>query len=349
MEIGKYHIDIENNTHLYYTVDYLDSSMINTTGSHVYWDMSEVKSPIVKKIQLSKINLHTSVNVEALEANDGYDIRFYEQSGYKLNEIGFELKMKNHSKYRVLYDTPLYFSEKKLFYGARFSDSTSFSFEVEREDLPYEIKGNLPKHIDRVKVFGKIKRRYHYDADGIFEFEDKNVSALRMRVLENVELRLYDMISGDEVPVYNKEVLKKIYSQVGRNIYYLFFSNIHKYYFAKVRYSMASHSYTIEYQNDSAIEDNVLILKDAKKLFLLYPNPTYDYSKIIFSHYNPGRYKLEIYNIIGKKIWDDDIELEDNTLLKYNFSFLRKGTYLVALRDKYGNIIATRKLIIISV
>ena len=348
MEIGRYHIDINGGASLIYTVDYLDSSLVKNNGSHITWDLSEEESPIVKEVKILKTKIPSITYQENYEVQNGQDIVIYQKNSSRLNEIGFVLKTKYNPNRIVLYKKPIVFSEKKLFYGARFSDSTSFEIILEREELPIEITDNLPLKVKEIKLFGLIKRQYHYDADGRFEFKDKSVSALRLRIDESIELNLYDHKSGGEIPVYNKNYLKKIYRNVGKRTYYYFFSNTSRFYFAKVSCSKSNKSYVIEYQSNKK-GDEVLLLKKYKKVFLIYPNPTYDYAKIIFSNYKPGDYELEIYSIIGKKIWGKSIKLDENTLMKYNFSFLRKGAYLMALKDKYGNIIATRKLIIISI
>ncbi len=347
MEIGKYHIDLKGGTALDYTVDYLDSSLVKQDGSHITWDLSEEQSPVVKELKFIDIKIPGSTNQKAIKVENGNNV-IYQKGGYRLNEVGFILKTKLNPNRIVLYKKPIVFSEKKLFYGARFSDSTSFEVILDRQELPVEITRNLPLKVQEIKLYGLIKRQYHYDADGRFEFKNKSVSALRLKIEEFVEIKLYDHKSGDEIPVYNKKILKKIYKNTGKSTYYYFFSNKNRYYFAKISYSKNSKNYMIEYQNDN-IGKEVLFLKKYKKVFLIYPNPTYDFAKIIFSNYKPGDYKLEIYNIIGKKIWGKSIKLGENTLVKYNFSFLRKGAYLIALKDKYGNIIATRKLITISI
>ncbi len=348
MEIGKYHINIEGGTSLFYSVDYLDSVLVKKGGSHVTWDLSDEESPIVKEVKISNTSIPSQKYTEVIRIESGKDVLLYQKSRSKLNEIGFVLKTKTNPNRIVLYNKPLIFSEKKLFYGARFTDSTGFEAILSRDEIPSEITESLPLKVKEIKLFGFIKRQYHYDADGRFEFKHKSVSALRLKIDEFIELKLYDHKSGDEIPVYNKKVLKKIYKNQGKRTYYYFFSNTNRYYFAKISYSKENKNYIIEYQNDNVAEDR-LYLKKYKKIFLIYPNPTYNYAKILFSNYKPGRYDLEIYNIIGKKIWAKNINLEENTLMKYNFSFLRKGTYLIALKDRYGNIIATRKLIIISI
>ena len=86
-----------------------------------------------------------------------------------------------------------------------------------------------------------------------------------------------------------------------------------------------------------------------KKVFLIYPKPTYNTAKFLISNFKKGDYKIEIYNIIGKKLWSTKLVLSKKTMVKYDFSFLRKGTYLITLKDRFGKVIRTRKLMIISI
>lgn len=346
IEIGTFPINIDEDLKLNYTVDYIDNDLVEQTGAHLIWDLSNSQSPLFEDLVINKKGFGINGIKVTHSVDNGSIVKYYKKNRKEFNELGFHKDSK--FPYSILYDKPLSFSTDYLIYGATFSDSTSFSLIRQREELPFELIRNLPKKVKAIKIVGNIKRYYHCDAHGKFILSEKSVPALRMKIIEKTNIRLYDIQSGNEIPYVNDKILKSIYPNTGNNVSYVFFSNSSKYYFAKINYSTSTNSYIIKYQNDNS-EDNILKINNKKKTFVIFPNPTYDIAKFLISNYSNGKYKLEIYNIIGKRIWDTDVIISSNSLLKYNFSFLRKGTYLVALKDKYGNILTTKKLVIIAV
>ncbi len=347
IEVRSYPINLSDNTILNYVVDYFPQSYVQSKGAHLTWDLSESKSPIVQQITIRKTKLENISKSAVYEIKSGNNTVFFSKNKRNFDELGFILNTANNS-HIVLYKHPLYFTTKYLKYGATFSNSGSFTIQLMREELPKELIANLPVSVKEVKLVGKIFRKYHCDAGGRFILEDNEIAALRLSVDESIEIRLYDVGSGNEIPFIKEHVLKKIYEKAGENKYYLFFSNSYKYYFAKVDYDKSSGNYIIKYQSND-IKKDALEVNTSKKIFLLYPNPTYSIAKMLIANYGIGKYKLEIYNIIGKKLWEDNLMLTKSNLLRYDFSFLRKGTYIIALKDKYGKLITTRKLVIISV
>jgi hypothetical protein len=127
-----------------------------------------------------------------------------------------------------------------------------------------------------------------------------------------------------------------------------FYSNKYKYLAAKVNFDAVGTVKSSQYQV-SKPEQGDYFLSDNKTEFQLYPNPTYNIGKILISNLESGRYKLVLYNIIGKKLWDRDIEVNGQTIIRENFNFLVKGTYLLAIQDINGNVIKTTRINIISV
>lgn len=348
LQVYTYPITFQDKTILNYNIDFVDSSIVQTKGVHLNWDLSGLETPIYEEVEIVKQEFKINNKIINHKISDKSSITFYRKNRRHFDEIGFVLfPYTGHSHY-VTYDKPINFSTTKLIYGAVYSNSTTFSVEIERTELPHSILANLPASVQNIKIVGKITRRYHCDADGKFILNSKNTPALRLKIVENIEIRLYDVLSGNEIPNITNSSLNKIYKKIGKSKYYLFFSNSSKLYFAKVEYSKSSKSYMIKYQTDIKSKKNYKVNND-KKTFLIYPNPTYNIAKFLISKYKPGNYKIEVYNIIGKKQWASDVHIEKNTMLKYDFSFLRKGTYLIVLKDRFGKAIQTKKLMIISI
>jgi len=103
----------------------------------------------------------------------------------------------------------------------------------------------------------------------------------------------------------------------------------------------------IKYKSSS---DNVPIRsRVGKDQFALYPSTSFgDNLRMDFLNFGKGNYTLEVYNIMGKRVWSRQYAIIGDTTLKEDLSFLPKGTYIYALLDANQNRIATRKLAIIK-
>tara|TARA_Y100000385_G_scaffold289306_1_gene358347 strand:- start:2542 stop:3660 length:1119 start_codon:yes stop_codon:yes gene_type:complete len=82
--------------------------------------------------------------------------------------------------------------------------------------------------------------------------------------------------------------------------------------------------------------------------FFLYPNPTFGLVRLDFVNLPKGTYNLDVYNIIGKKLWSEKYIIDGFTTIKADLGFLSKGTYLYSLSDKSGKKLLTRKMAIIN-
>jgi hypothetical protein len=54
-----------------------------------------------------------------------------------------------------------------------------------------------------------------------------------------------------------------------------------------------------------------------------------------------------IFDILGNEIWSDEFVLGENGLVKQDFGFLGKGTYLYSLKDENEENVTTKRLVLI--
>jgi len=81
----------------------------------------------------------------------------------------------------------------------------------------------------------------------------------------------------------------------------------------------------------------------------VFPNPTFGALKAKFSKAKAGRYTFKISNIIGKLIWQTDMELvRAGQQFNIELPGLSKGVYLYKVVDPAGNVIQSRRLIIVD-
>ena len=83
--------------------------------------------------------------------------------------------------------------------------------------------------------------------------------------------------------------------------------------------------------------------------FKMYPSVSFgDDIRLDFRNFVPGAYSVEIYNVIGRKIWQKDYDIYGDITLSEDLSFLGKGTYIYSLMDQDRNKISTRRIAIIK-
>lgn len=81
----------------------------------------------------------------------------------------------------------------------------------------------------------------------------------------------------------------------------------------------------------------------------IYPNPSFGNVSFQFKHCVPGTYKIQIFNVLGEKIWNSSYNLKPNNKpFQTDLSQLSKGTYLYTVYGPQGNKITTKRLVIIN-
>lgn len=79
-----------------------------------------------------------------------------------------------------------------------------------------------------------------------------------------------------------------------------------------------------------------------------HPNPAVEFVNFNCSNLPRDNYTLKIYNIVGKVIWKGDYALSGNRVIYLELDDFKKGTYLYSLSDGKGNIIGTKRLVVLK-
>lgn len=81
----------------------------------------------------------------------------------------------------------------------------------------------------------------------------------------------------------------------------------------------------------------------------VFPNPTYGQVNARFNNYENGKYRFVLANIIGKTIWEQRLVVDYNgQTFKLSIPALSKGIYIYKIINEQGNIIQSRRLVIID-
>jgi hypothetical protein len=321
-------------------------------GGNQSWDFTFLQSPLygVKTFNATKFYKKQKDANTSFEVEDEQIALLFQNDGTAFNEIGFLLPLgkDQRPKFPVYYDTPIEQKANDLIFNTRSIQVANFTFVLERSQLPHSIVRDIPASIKKIMIKGKKTVIRHSDAWGYLFLPGETMWANRVRVIENMVIQILDNENGKIIPYFDEEMIIKLMHQRMRNRYYEFYSDNYQYMTAKVSVNDKNFLTTIDYQTKK-LEKEAIDIRDNRSDFILYPNPTYNIAKVFINNKNRGNYALAVYNIIGKKLWQRSIDVDGSTIIKENFGFLSKGTYLISLLDENGNILRTTRLIIISV
>lgn len=79
-----------------------------------------------------------------------------------------------------------------------------------------------------------------------------------------------------------------------------------------------------------------------------FPNPAVERVRFDCSNLPAEEYTLKIFNIIGKVVWKQNYVITGNRSITVELEDFRKGTYLYSLIDSKGNIIGTKRLVVLK-
>ena len=90
------------------------------------------------------------------------------------------------------------------------------------------------------------------------------------------------------------------------------------------------------------------IFQLGEKAVIAYPNPTFGEVYFDLINYPKGKYKLEIYNVVGGKIFSYNFTEIGNSQLKADISNLNRGIYQFVILDAYDRRLSTQRINLIS-
>ena len=79
-----------------------------------------------------------------------------------------------------------------------------------------------------------------------------------------------------------------------------------------------------------------------------FPNPAIDWVRFDYTNLPQDEYTLKIFNIIGKEVWKETYQLAGTHFFRVELENFKKGTYLYSLSNKKGNIIGTKRLVVLK-
>jgi len=104
----------------------------------------------------------------------------------------------------------------------------------------------------------------------------------------------------------------------------------------------------VEYKSADPNTVGIIKLYDKKPNIYAYPNPAIDQVRFDILNVPNGKYDLNIYNILGVKVWSNNYDFKNSVdTIQLDINNFKKGTYLYSLINEKGKTLATRRLVIL--
>ena len=276
--------------------------------------------------------------------------RFMKAFNNKIDEIGFYTSTDFGLDFFQHYEGNNEFRRAPLSYEDVFDSDFSFALAISTELLPDSLTDPLPVVPDSIRLRFEVARSEIVDAWGMMSIPSGDFEVLRLSRTDAISPFLDILLApgiwqeidpgllGDFGDFFGDQMLKT----------QLFYNDKSKEEIAIFTLNEGDTITTIQYKADNILSNTILV-KPGKQEIIAYPNPTFGEVQFDLLNFSEGTYKLEIYNIIGKKLWSSRYEVNAyNNSIKENFSFLKKGTYLYSIIDAKGKKINTKRLVIIT-
>ncbi len=112
--------------------------------------------------------------------------------------------------------------------------------------------------------------------------------------------------------------------------------------------SALSAAETVRFKNTSGISPAPEALAPGTANIQAYPNPAVEWVRFDCTNLASGDYTLKIFNVIGKTVWKETYPINGSRSIRIELDNFRKGTYLYSLADSKGNIIGTKRLVVLK-
>ena len=104
---------------------------------------------------------------------------------------------------------------------------------------------------------------------------------------------------------------------------------------------------SVEYKDNSTVAAPEIDAPGSANI-QAFPNPAVERVRFDCTNLPSEEYTLKIFNIIGKVVWKQNYTMNGNRSVIVELEDFRKGTYLYSLADSKGNIIGTKRLVVLK-
>jgi hypothetical protein len=330
---------------------------LKTAGADISWDFrslsadEEVDVVILDAADGRSYASFPDADLVAFLASANTE-RYLKVSSSEVNEIGFAgidpvlqqiFLSTEYSQEYTIQVAPLNYEDMGSY-------STTMTSQFPYDSLPQDIKDILGAfRPDSFRVEIEVERTDHADAWGNLSIPGGDYEVLRNHSMETrtTSVFAYTTIFGwADVTGQIGQVLPdpSVLEPIENDIY-TFFANGSKEPIAAVSLDENDVPGQVTFKRGMSVATRTDKWQNAN--VRVSPNPTYGKTTLYYSGLKTGEYRLVIFDILGNEIWSDEFVLGENGLVKQDFGFLGKGTYLYSLKDENEENVTTKRLVLI--
>ncbi len=334
--------------------DNMPNIRLGNGGQDQYWDFSSLSSGMGMKTVLKKQDqevIPSALDYDFIVKEEAGVIRFYKQFDKSLKEVALQLPHPLNSNQVILsvYEKPKLIRYSNIKYG---DDQTAISLiyhTLSAGQIPNLVKKKLPITADSIRIKVEEIQDFRVDAWGTLLLSYERFEVLRQDV--NVrKITSIEVFSAGKWSKINERIIDPNNELLGetsqRHFYY--FSNDPDELIAQVKIGNTGRALSASFRGSDNMT-NVVNIKAGQQAIILSPNPSFGDVKLEILNADFGKYKFEIFNVIGKRLWEDELLVNRKlNSYKFDFSSLGKGTYLWALTNSQGIRVTTKRMVIIT-
>ncbi len=250
-----------------------------------------------------------------------------------------------------------------LNYGAIHSQTTNLTIPFAVSDLPPffdSILANIPgaQFIDSVRVRVRVQNADTVDAWGGLKIPNAKdfIPVLRQKRVNKtqnfIEARL-----GGTFPIWVDITALLGATPLGgftgadSSVIYRFFGNGYKEELLTITANFTGDTVrTVRFKSLPLTSSVTLDLEDAPGTANVQalPNPAVDKVRFECTNLPNDEYTLKIFNLVGKVVWKETFQASGKRTIRLDLDDFSKGTYLYSLSNRKGEIISTKRLIILK-
>lgn len=254
--------------------------------------------------------------------------------------------------YDVRIDGDAILRKAPINYGDTFEEAYNFGFEIPVSALPDTIVSLFdfglftPTDI-RVQIDVAIDEIV--DSWGMISIPIGDYDVLRIKRettnSTSVQLKVFGQwVDLSDVPIELPDFVSELIT--ARTVTsYAFLSDTEKEEIAEVTVDSIGTPISTTFKA-AEILDNTVNTNYSNSDVMAYPNPSYGDVRFQFNDMPADRYRIDVLDILGKKVWSKTSRL-GATYLDTDMSELRTGTYLYRVFDSRGRKLTTKRLMIV--
>lgn len=357
--VGYSQITVTNSTFptpgdtLFTVIDANPSINNGSAGADMTWNFSSLNGPFVREQIFLEIEEGSAPenfpDATMVSFSTNEQEVYYQSFNNRILEIGFAGEFIPGFDVPALYTDPPTYRRAPISYLDSNDDDSSLSITVGADLVPEELLMGLP--IDSFRITLETDSESIVDAYGTVLLPDSEHEVLRIKETTNSNTRLFvrSILGWTEVEGDLLASLGDIAAFFGtmESTTYHYQSNDSKTPIASVTVDENDNPASVEYMSKNVISGIESIDHKISDV-IAYPNPSFGNLSIQMINYPIDTYRMEVYNIVGKKLWEQTFDLKPSRIQKIDLTTLRKGTYLYSVFDKNGKKLVTKRIAIIS-